>query len=119
MEILTWIFDWPDWLLETMVIVVTIILFLAGWMGYLTWVEPHTRQGRMRRRFHGWIDPHYQSRRSKPWPVAVAGALAGALLALTLAEPWQAFMVDRLTQLPPTAAGRVSPEPADAADLLP
>ena len=113
MEILIRIFDWPDWLLATMVILGMTSLSLVGWMGYVRWVEPHSRQARLRRRFEGWIALDCRSRRPKPWPVAVAGALAGALLALTLAEPWEAFVVDRLTQLPPTAAGRSSPVPSD------
>lgn len=113
MEILIWIFDWPDWLLATMVIIASAGLFLLCWMGYLTWVEPHSRQARLRRRFQCWIAPDCRSRRLKPWPVVLSGALAGALLALTLAEQWEAFVVNRLMQLAPTAAGLATTVPSN------
>ena len=113
MEILIRIFDWPDWLLAMMVIVGTAGLFLLCWMGYIRWVEPHSCQARLRRRFQCWIAPDCRSRRPKPWPVVVAGALAGVLLSLIMAEQWQAFVVDRLTQLPPTAAGLATPAHSD------
>ena len=116
MEILIWIFDWPDWLLATMVIVATSGLFLFCWMGYVKWVEPHSRQARLRRRFQWWIAPDCRCLRPNPWPAAVAGTLTGALLAFNLAEPWQAFVMDRLTQMPPTAAGRATPGPCEPLD---
>lgn len=119
MAMLLWIFDWPDWLLAAVVILATTALFLAGWKGYLAWLEPHTRKAHLRRRFQHWIAPNCRFLEPKPWPALVSGFLMGTLVVLSLAEPWNAFVVDSLMQLPPTAAGPASQQPLDASVITP
>lgn len=90
-----WLYSIPDW---TLVALVAILFAGLAWLGLALLRRSSGRGQRL-----GYYAP-------------LGGALAGILVALLLADPWNAYWSDKLAALPPTAA--VPAQPGGPQDLL-
>lgn len=102
--LLLWLFNLPNEVLGVIVILTSIILSIAIWAlisRFLT--TPTSSRPRPRSGYYA----------------ASVGAVIGAALLLGLAEPWQNYVTQSLTSLPPTAAGPGTPAtPGESAAVL-
>ncbi|HRX70721.1 MAG: fibronectin type III domain-containing protein [Candidatus Competibacteraceae bacterium] len=96
-DLLFRLYNLPDWLLVALVVVLCMGLSWLG-LALYRWFQ------------RGAAAQH--NPRAGYYAIA-GGAIAGIVVALIAAGPWQNYMYDQITRLPPTAAGPSAKAPQD------
>lgn len=90
-SIWVWIANLPDWIPVVLLVCFFLGLALLALKAYTRWASPGARQGSRWRRYSA---------------VLAGGGVVGLLVALLVADTWHAFLLEKMSALPPTAAGR-------------
>jgi len=100
---LLWLFGLPNWVIWLGIVTMTTLIFAGAFEVFRSCILPFTPTGKLMRRYKIWVTPDFKQLKCRVWHFALAGSLAGAVLALTLADDWQDRVVKGQNALPVSA----------------